>query len=351
MSHPISITGITCLRDDGSYILEWIAHHLPRGIEHFVILTHDCSDGTPQLLNTLQELGVVTHLPFTCKGKATAQWQALKLAWKQPQIQSSDWALFFDCDEFLWIDPIYPKLQDFVVELTQADAIAIPWRLFGSDGQETRGDDITPRRFLKCAPSDLNFPMGHLIKSLFRPSEFAKLGVHRPKSSATTGPSVWYGPDRVRVTTPFASQEAAISLYGQTQGQHLIGLNHYSLRSRKEFAVKVDRGLPNHMRKAIGVDYWIERNWNTEVNDRILPMLEATDVVFQKLLQNDAVRAAHLKCLKHYEMRADALDLDSQKIRLLWQIGLLSENRLPSQSDARRYIYKQQLARKVLRNE
>jgi len=345
------VTAITCMRNDGSYVLEWIAHHLALGVEHFVVLTHDCTDGTPELLNALQEVGLVTHLPFIRKGKVTAQWQAFKLAWLEPRVQSSDWVMFFDCDEFLWLDATYPKLQDLLKDIDTTDAIALPWRLFGSDGVEARGGEITPRRFQKSAPVDLQFPMGHLIKTLFRPSKFSKPGVHRPKRDKDMPLPVWAGPDGAAMTQAFVAQEANISLFNQNFGAHIIGLNHYSLRSMREFAVKADRGLPNHMSKIIGVDYWVERNWNTEENTRILPQLEATEAVLADLLCNDYIWQAHQVCLDHYVMRDNALDLDLQKIRLIWQLSLLSENRLPSRADVKKYINQQNVARKSQINE
>lgn len=349
--HGSSVTGITCIRDDGSYILEWIAHHLPRGIDHFVVMTHDCEDGTPQLLEALQDLGIVTHLPFTRKGKATAQWQAFKLAWAHPRVQTSDWALFFDCDEFLWLDPVFPCVQDFLDQLEGADAIALPWLLFGSDGQQTRGGDITPQRFQKSAPADLHFPMGHLFKTLFRPTQFTKPGVHRPKTGPAAHAPVWVGPDGTPLPPAIGARGGAISLYGQPSGRHQIGLNHYSLRSKKEFAVKAIRGLPNHMTKTVGVDYWVERNWNTQVNTRIIPMLEQTNTVMEDLLRRDAVRTAHYACMGHYNRRADALDTDVEKLRLIWQLGLISENRLPTAEDVQKYIYLQHVARRTKNDE
>lgn len=346
-----SVVGITCIRDDGSYILEWIAHHLPRGIEHFVIMTHDCADGTPQLLEALQNLGIVTHLPFTRKGKASAQWQAFKHAWTHPRVLGADWVLFFDCDEFLWIDQAFPRIQDFLGQLDAADSVAVPWRLFGSDGQVTRTNEITPRRFQKSAPADLHFPLAHLFKSLFRPTSFAKPGVHRPKSAQNADVAVWIGPDGSQLSPVVGKREGIISLYGQPSGPHQIGLNHYSLRSRKEFAVKANRGLPNHMSKIIGADYWVERNWNTEVNTRILPMLDQTDAVMQDLLQHSSVRAAHQVCMDHFNQRADALDMDLEKLRLIWQLGLMAENKPPSAESARKYIRLQNVARKSKNND
>ena len=42
----------------GPFILEWIAHHLAVGFEHFLVFTNDCDDGTVELLDALAAHGI-----------------------------------------------------------------------------------------------------------------------------------------------------------------------------------------------------------------------------------------------------------------------------------------------------
>jgi hypothetical protein len=73
------ITLVTAMRNEGPFVLEWIAHHKALGVTAFVIVTNDCDDGTDALLDRLAEAGEVVHLRQEAKpGKV--QWGALALA-------------------------------------------------------------------------------------------------------------------------------------------------------------------------------------------------------------------------------------------------------------------------------
>ena len=58
----MSITAILCVRNEGAFLLDWLAHHQSCGIDHVVALSNDCADGTDTLLDRLAELGHVTHI-------------------------------------------------------------------------------------------------------------------------------------------------------------------------------------------------------------------------------------------------------------------------------------------------
>jgi hypothetical protein len=57
------ITAITPMKNEGPFILKWLAYHLMIGINDFVVFTNDCEDGTDAILERLDELGLVRHLP------------------------------------------------------------------------------------------------------------------------------------------------------------------------------------------------------------------------------------------------------------------------------------------------
>ena len=49
------------MKDEGPFILEWIAHHRAIGFEQIIVFTNDCTDGTVRLLKSLEEQGYCTH--------------------------------------------------------------------------------------------------------------------------------------------------------------------------------------------------------------------------------------------------------------------------------------------------
>jgi len=338
----MTVLGVTCLRDDGPYVVEWVAHHLAAGTDHILVLSHDCTDGSDALLDALQASGRVTHLPFAPKGGKSVQWQALRLAGDHPLVAGADWVMVFDCDEFLSLDPACPDIPALLEQLQakggQADAIALTWRLFGSDGQLGYGPAPTPERFRRAAPRDLPFPMAHLFKSLVRPKAFQKLGVHRPRRKPRRD-AVWLNAWGERLPDSFVQNDEMITLYSHAKDHApLAELNHYSLRSRDEFMVKRHRGLPNHMKKPIDVGYWVERNWNTVEEGRIDAMLPATREMVAKLMALPEVRARHDASVAAHHRRLAAIFEDVDEVRFHWQLGLTSDSTPPSPDALRAYV-------------
>ncbi len=347
----VTFLGITCQRDDGPYLPEWIAHHLTCGLDRMLVLSHDCADGSDALLGALSADPRITHLPFETRGKKSVQWQALKQAWDHPWVQEADWVLFFDCDEY-FCAPQAPSFPDLVALLEAQsgafDAVALPWRLFGSSGEREWNAGLTPERFTQAAPADLHFPFAHLYKTLARPEAFRQLGVHRPRAKPSK-PARWLGPDGTRLPTAFASADGAISLYNaqnkaQKNAQNkppLAWLNHYSLRSRQEFMVKRARGLPNHQDREIGVTYWAERNWNVEQNSDIAPMLPATREMLAQLLALPHVADRLEHCEAWHRRKYDDIMGTLEGQRLAFRLGFLTGSTPPTAEEGRAFLLAQ----------
>ena len=338
----MTIVGVTCQRDDGPYLTEWIAHHLAAGFDRMLVLSHDCNDGSDALLEALSADARITHLSFEPSGKKSVQWQALNIARKHPWVEAADWVLFFDCDEFICLPEgnlpgLIAKLES---EQGSFDALAMPWRFFGSAGLQYRTPGVTPERFTKAAPENLHFPLAHLFKTLYRPKAFQKMGVHRPRSKPHKL-ARWLGPDGQPLPDRFAANDAIITLYGMPMQKRRIWLNHYSLRSAEEFIVKRARGLPNHSNRQIGLTYWAERNWNTTVALDITPMMDATHVEHDKLKALTDVPDRLGRCDQWHQRRAAELMADTDTLRFHFRLGLLTGSTPPSASAALAFLQAQ----------
>ncbi|MGR3291984.1 MAG: glycosyltransferase family 2 protein, partial [Paracoccaceae bacterium] len=275
---------ITSLRDEGPHCLEWFAHHLAVGVEHFLVYSNDCTDGTDEILDLLAGAGIVTHTRLNPSDKHTVQWQALKNAASQEIYANADWVLVTDCDEFINLRPPIKNLADLVAAMPETtDAMAMPWRLFGSSGHVKMQDTFTTERFTLAAPTEICLPLAHFFKSLFRPSAFRQIGVHRPKRHKNKLP-VWVDGGVNILPDAFAKADSRINLYGQPVSSKLVQLNHYSLRAAENFMVKRQRGLPNNTDRDFGLGYWIERNFNTEEDVTIQAMVPATRAKLQELM-------------------------------------------------------------------
>lgn len=339
---------VTCQRNDGPYLLEWVAHHLAAGFDHVLVFSHDCDDGSDGLLDALAKTGRVSHVHFTPEGERSVQWQAMKLADRHPLVKAASWMMFFDCDEFLCLTPPLTSVQDLIQD-TQADAIPLRWRFFGHNGQVDWSEGITPDRFTRAAPRDVTLPAGHFFKTLFRPSAFQKTGVHRPKSRKGETP-LWMQAGGAPLPTVFAGDDQRINLFGIPTGPEKAWLNHYSVRSASEFLLKQLRGLPNRSDKALDLGYWAERNFNTEAATEILPMLPATKAVMADLLGNPAVAQAQAATIAHHKARLAALLDDPAAARRLWHMVLLAGSTPPHPDQTRAHLERLAQARDKARD-
>lgn len=329
------ILAVTCMRNEGPYCLEWIAHHRAAGVDYFLIFTHDCDDGTDILLDLIPG---VTHVPFQPEADKSVQWQAMRLADANPLMKLADWVIFFDCDEYLCLADGLRGFPGLIADLPEVtDAVALPWRLFGAAGQETLVDDLTPRRFRLAAPDPFFLPAGSFFKTLFRPTAFQKLGVHRPRNKGK-GPGIWNLGGTGPASDSFAATEDRINLFGLMQAPARARLNHYSLRSAAEFMVKRGRGLPNRRTKAIDLHYWAERNFNNVADDMIDPMLEGTDAVLVDLRALPGVEDAHHAALGWHRDAFDALMQDPAEIQFYWHLLLLGSSTPPTSDQVRVHL-------------
>lgn len=334
----MKLLAVTSMRNEGPHCLEWIAHHLAAGIDHFLIYTNDCDDGTDLILDALESAGLVTHIRQTPHGKRTVQWQALKHASEHPLVLAADWVLVTDCDEFINLRAPLARLQDLIAKLPDdTDAIAMPWRLFGSDGLIEMSDALTINRFTHAAPVDVQLPLAHFFKSMFRPAAFRQFGVHRPKRGKDRLPN-WVDGGGHRLPEGFAKKDARINMFGIQVSTDLVQLNHYSLRSAESFMVKRARGLPNHTEREIGLGYWVERNFNTVSDTSIQHMATATQAKLDMLLQLKAVSNLHKDAYQIHKFRFNEMMKDRANIQLFWHLTLSVNSQPPSVELARAQI-------------
>lgn len=332
------ILAITCMRDEGPYAAEWIAHLLAVGVDHVLAYSHNCADGTDQLLDHLTESGRVTYERFTPEGNKSVQWQALRLADKHAMVRAADWVIFLDADEYPVFDPPLAGFPDLIAALPEGtEAVALPWRLFGSGGQEQWTEGLTPERFTWAAPPDVLLPAAHFFKTLFRPRAFQKLGVHRPKNKKDAAP-LWSLGGAMPLDQGFAADDSRINLFGYDTAAAKARLNHYSLRSAEEFLVKRARGLPNQKGKPVDLGYWAERNFNAVEDLSIAPHLAAMKEALAELMALQGFAKTIDTARDWHRAQLATLLTDPNTVRLIWHVSLLANSTPPSHAALERHI-------------
>lgn len=347
----LEILAITAMRNEGPNCVEWIAHHMAAGVTSFLIFSNDCDDETTAILDGLDAAGIITHVPFEPLGARSVQWQALKLAADHPMLARANWAMFIDCDEFINLRAPYADLTQVIAALPDgADAMALRWRLFGHSGHVEAPDALTLRAFTHAAPTEVNLPLAHFFKTLFRPSAFAKPGVHRPKARGDLR-RVWVDGGGHPLGDGFAKAQARINLYGVPVRTDMVQLNHYSVRSAESFMLKRARGLPNHMDREIGLAYWVERNFNTVEDISIAAMIPATKAQFDALLQIGDLARLHAASRAIHRQKFNEMMQSRDNIQLFWQLALAADSTPPDPALARAQIARIRASQKDARDD
>lgn len=175
---------VTTMKNEGPFILEWLAYHRAIGVEDFLIYTNDCTDGTDDMLALLQRHGIVQHRdnPYRTSDQKP-QHAALAAADAEPIVANADWAVCMDVDEFINIHAGDGTLTDLFAATQGANLISMTWRLFGNADVHEFDDRPIIQQFTQCAPEVIRKPhQAWGFKTLFRTiGVFKKLGVHRPK--------------------------------------------------------------------------------------------------------------------------------------------------------------------------
>ena len=167
---PAPVALMSCMRNEGIHILEWLAYHRVIGFGPIVICTNDCDDGSDRLLDFLSTHGQIDHLPNPVPPGEPPQKHGIARALAHLAQSPADWLAHLDSDEFLNVAPGAGPVQDLIAKAEDAHTIALPWRMFGDNGHTTWPGE-TLRAFTACEaaldPATVKF------KSLFRHRAFA----------------------------------------------------------------------------------------------------------------------------------------------------------------------------------
>ncbi|MDX5351385.1 MAG: glycosyltransferase family 2 protein [Paracoccaceae bacterium] len=294
-----SLVALSTMKDEGPFVVEWVAHHLALGFTDVMVYTNDCSDGTDSLLKRLEALDIGVHhrenvIPEGMKPHPSM----LKLAADEPLVVDSDWLLVLDADEFMVINHPSGTLDGLVADLNAMDAHAmvLTWRIFGSSGIRDWSRAPITDQFTRAAPEFWNKGWGTKTMLRFDP-KYLRLGMHRPiiksQHKDTDYPeSVLWVNGSGRPLEEWFKFRGWRSIR-RTVGYDWAQINHYAIKSMDAYSLRKFRGNANLKKDKYNSDYWSLQDRNEVEDTRIFRHRDRRAQIMAELLKDPEVRRLH----------------------------------------------------------
>lgn len=332
------ITAVTCVKNEGPFLLEWIAYNRLIGVTDFLFYSNDCTDGTAELLDALAARDLLVHLPNPAQGR-NYQMEALKDAAHQPVMQQADWIWVADVDEFLNIHTGDHTIPALIAACKDPKAISLSFQFFANNGVEEFVDQPVIAQFTRSHNPDIWCAETAIeVKTLVRQDFPLKYyGAHRPFFKKNLDPRNfprWSDGSGRDVPHKFllADTPRRIRKFPAKGSRNLATLNHYALRSLDSYLVKNDRGDVNREHRAFDDSYWRERNDPAYEDRSIARYLPDLNRELEALKSDPEIAALHARCVRLHREKRDALMAQPSYQDMRRQ--LLATSTLPPQEEA-----------------
>ncbi|MEL6915460.1 MAG: FkbM family methyltransferase [Pseudomonadota bacterium] len=299
----------TCMKDEGPFILEWIAWHKSLGIDDFVVFTNDCTDGTDLILDRLESLGHLRHLPNPALATGSTYFQPVALAYT-PHLRewrTADFFISMDVDEFINIRVGSGKMSDLLAAAGFFDALSMSELNHGSNGVQ----EFEPGLMIEQFPlhqTERPGPRKALrgVKTIVRLSEkLDKPRNHRPDFRGDHGPVTWLDGS----ARPLGKLHEDASLNGiDVRGSYdLVSLDHFPLRSLDSYLIKMFRGDVVVKNNRVSHRYWRLRNKNEQATSTFERQQAGFRAALGALMEDPELRRLHDRACDIHRERAVAL--------------------------------------------
>ncbi|TKW66223.1 MAG: glycosyltransferase family 2 protein [Paracoccus denitrificans] len=254
---------MSSMKDEGPFILEYVAHHRVLGFDAIHIASNDCSDGTDILLDALAAHGVITHQDNPLRPGDWPMRSAYEKIRKTHHTDEADWVMVLDVDEFLFVDTGAGKVSDLTALAgPEIDIISLSALSFGtSDSEQWQPGRVTEQFTLRLPEnSAANAP----IKSLSRGNgRWRAVHNHHPFGFRGEGDiQVMRGNGEV-MTVP---DDGKIWTHLRHMPKHLIAhghawYNHYAIKSIDAYMMRQWRGRGGRPLGEVNPQRWDEAYW------------------------------------------------------------------------------------------
>ena len=276
-------------KNECEYILEWIAYHRSViGITDFIIADNASDDGTTQLLQALDQAGIIKRVFFPRKSENLGPQSPAYNHILSTYGSEFDYFLFIDADEFLVneSDNSLNQLLENYSSKKNFGGIALNWRNFGSSGNTYSQPGLVIDRFYRAAVK--HEQVHRHVKSLVASTAVNHMHIHNADLKSgyqfyneQGNPSLFLSrpsekePLPKDKTAPFSSEIHNSVLY----------VAHFAVKSKAEhFTKKANRGSAGGMAsREKGMQYFIGHDLNHEACFDLQKHTETVTLEIQRL--------------------------------------------------------------------
>jgi hypothetical protein len=217
----------TRVKNDNSYLDEWVEYHLSIGFDHIVI--YDNLSTEPVAPKWGDRVSVfLDHNEFRVFPPFNTHQFIIDL--KRPE-----WLLHIDVDEFLVLYQ-HKSVNELLRCYENYGGLVINWRIYGSSGHVKRPEGLVKDNYIYRTPDNyVGAEGGNGVGKVAMNVKYLK-GVVNPHFAVST---------RDIVNEDFVKTGDGVI----NSSCRLCRLNHYYTRSREEWEVKVNRGNGKYFQK------------------------------------------------------------------------------------------------------
>jgi len=223
-----TITLCMIAKNEGPYLLEWIAYYRLLGFDHIVIYENNSMDNSASLLSKLAAAGKIEHRVWKLGKNESPQITAYQDALKKAK---TEWMLFVDADEYLVLHK-HGNVRDFLAPFdAQPDvtAVSVNWRIFGDGKNKTPDSRPVMQRFTLASKRE--FPPNAHLKTFVRVKAVGRMvNMH---VTETRGRHLHASGNPVVMPSWGLSQDIDLDV---------AQINHYYTKTYPEYVQKKERG-------------------------------------------------------------------------------------------------------------
>ena len=293
--HPAHVL-ISAVRNEGPFLLEWVAYHRVIGFDLILVYFDNSVDGTQDLAAALGAVDGIICIENS--GGGGHRKRAYDDAISRDDVRGAGWVMALDCNEFLNLRIGEGQVDDLTDTFDAADAISVCWRLFGHAGFTEFEDSPILPRFDRAAPATRSFGNRQFgLKTLFRPSGVRSIGPHRPQIlDKTPGAFRWVDSDGNDIANRFLEKGWSAEI--ETASYVNAQINAYTVRSAEAFALhNLAASQTQNSANPLSLKDTLHLNANHVIDRSIARHEKAVSDEVRRLRRKKGVARAHDACV------------------------------------------------------